>query len=87
MFEVTVSSKARKSQKKLPDYSKRDIAELLLVLQENPVPAEQYDITKLRGRRDTFRVRKGNFRIIYKVNWNEREIRILLIKPRETAYK
>jgi mRNA interferase RelE/StbE len=87
LFELTVSPKARKGLKKIPDYSKRDIAELLLVMQENPVPAEQYDVTKLKGRRDTFRVRKGDFRIIYTVNWNEREIRILLIKPRETAYK
>ena len=87
MFEVTISPKARKAQRKLTKFSKRDIAELLLVLQENPVPAEQYDITKLKGRKDTFRVRIGDIRIIYKVNWHEKEIRILLIKPRETAYK
>ena len=86
MFEVTVSQRARKTSKKMPDFFKHRIIELLLVLRENPVPAEQYDIKKLGGYKDTFRARIGDIRIIYEVNWNQQTVNILVIKPRERAY-
>lgn len=86
MFEVTISQKARKSSKKLPDHLKHRIIELLLVLRENPVPAEQYDLKKLGGYKDTFRARIGDARIIYEIDWNQQAIKILVIKLRESAY-
>ena len=43
MFRVITSQRARKSIKKLPDYYKRRIIELLLIFRENPVPAEYLD--------------------------------------------
>ncbi len=87
MFEVIIPPRARKASKKLPEHYKRRIAEFLLILQENPVPAERYDMEKLGGHKDTFRARIGDIRIIYGIRWDEKEIRILSIKPRETAYK
>jgi mRNA-degrading endonuclease RelE of RelBE toxin-antitoxin system len=53
LFEVTISLRAKKSSKKLLDNQKQHILELLMVLQENPVPAEQFDIKKLQGFKDT----------------------------------
>ena len=85
LFELTVSQRAKKSSKKL-DYQKHRIIELLLVLRENPVPAEQYDIKKLQGFKDTFRVRIGDVRIIYEVQWTKQTINVLVIERRETAY-
>ena len=41
---------------------------------------QNLDIRKLRGRDDIFRVRKGNIRIIYRVN--EKEIVVLIIERR-----
>ena len=86
LFEVTVSQRALKTSKKLPDFLDHRIIELLLVLRENPVPAEQYDIKKLGEYRDTFRARIGDIRIIYEINWNQQTVKILVIKPREKAY-
>ncbi len=83
---MTISNKARKTSKKLPDFTKHRIIELLLVLRENPVPAEHYDIKKLGGYKDTFRARIGDIRIIYEINWNKQIVNVLLIKPRESAY-
>ena len=53
---------------------------------ENPVPAEYYDIKKLKGYRDTYRARIGDLRVIYEIVWNQRRIHVLVIKPRESAY-
>ena len=48
MFQVITSHRARNSIKKLPEHYKRRIIELLLIFRENPVPAEYYDIKKLK---------------------------------------
>ena len=86
MFEIILSQRARKASKKQPDHYRRKIIDLLLILRENPVPAEYYDIKKLKGCVDTYRARLGNLRIIYEIIWNQRVVNILLIEPRETAY-
>jgi mRNA-degrading endonuclease RelE of RelBE toxin-antitoxin system len=86
LFEVTVTQRARKVSKRLPEHYKRRIIELLLILRENPVPAEYYDIKKLKGYADTYRARIGDIRVIYEISWNQRAIDVLLIEPRESAY-
>ncbi len=86
MFDVTVSPRAKKSSKKLLDHQKHRLIELLMVLQENPVPAEQFDIKKLQGFKDTFRARLGDIRLIYEIIWDEQHINVLVIERRETAY-
>jgi mRNA-degrading endonuclease RelE of RelBE toxin-antitoxin system len=86
LFEVIISQKARKSIKRLPERYKRRIIQLLLIFRENPVPAEYYDIKKLRGYTDTYRARIGDIRIIYEILWNQKRVHILLIEQRERAY-
>jgi mRNA-degrading endonuclease RelE of RelBE toxin-antitoxin system len=86
LFQVIISSSARKSVKKLPDHYKRRIVELLLILRENPVPAEHYDIKKLKGYADTYRARIGEVRAIYEILWNLKRVHVLLIERRERAY-
>lgn len=86
MFEVVISGKATKTSKKLPDHDKRKVVEFLSVLRENPVPADHFDLKKMRGRIDTFRARVGDVRVIYEVFWSQRMINVLVIKPREKAY-
>jgi mRNA-degrading endonuclease RelE of RelBE toxin-antitoxin system len=86
LFEVTVAQRARKAIKRLPEHYKRRVIELLLILRENPVPAEYYDIKKLKGYANTYRTRIGDVRVIYEISWNRRAINVLLIEPRENAY-
>jgi mRNA-degrading endonuclease RelE of RelBE toxin-antitoxin system len=86
LFEVIASQKARKAIKKLPEHYKRRIIELLLILRENPVPAEYYDVKKLKGYTDAYRARIGDVRVIYEILWNLKRVHVLLIEPRESAY-
>jgi len=86
LFQVIISPAARKSVKKLPEYYRRRIIELLLIFRENPVPAENYDIKKLKGHTDTYRARIGDIRVIYEILWNPKKIHVLLIERREKAY-
>ena len=50
------------------------------------MPADIYDVKKLRGLKDTYRVRIGDLRLIYEVLWDAREIHILVLEGRESAY-
>ena len=86
MFDVTIAQSAQKSSKKLPEHFKRRIVELLLILRENPVPAEYYDVKKLKGIADTYRIRIGDFRIVYEISWDNTAVNVLYIGPRESAY-
>jgi len=86
LFQVILSQKARKASKKLPEHYRRRIIELLQFFRENPVPAEYYDIKKLKGYRDTYRARIGDLRVIYEIVWNQRSVHVLVIKTRESAY-
>jgi mRNA interferase RelE/StbE len=56
-------------------------------MKENPVPAESFDIVKIKGSSDTFRIRIGDIRIVYQVLWGEGKVRIALIEFRGRAYK
>ena len=86
MFEVITSSRARKSAKKLPENYRRRIVEFLLILRENPVPAEYYDVKKLKGYIDTYRARIGDLRVIYEILWDLKRVHVLVVKRRERAY-
>jgi mRNA-degrading endonuclease RelE of RelBE toxin-antitoxin system len=86
LFQVIASQKARKSIKKLPEHYKRRIIELLLIFRENPVPAEYYDIKKLKGYTDTYRARIGDVQVIYEILWDLKKVHVLLIERRERAY-
>lgn len=69
----------------MPEQYRRRVIELLQFFRENPVPAEYYDIKKLKGYRDTYRARIGDLRVIYEIMWDQRSIHVLVIK-KEKAF-
>jgi len=71
----------------MPEHYRRRVLGLLLTLRENPVPAEYYDVRKLRGYTDIYRVRIGDIRVIYEILWEEREVDVLLVEWRRRAYR
>ncbi len=87
MFQVVVSRRAKKSLEKLPSFYRRRVLELLLLLRENPIPADYYDIRKLKGYIDAYRVRIGDIRVIYEISWGDKRVDVLLVERREKAYR
>jgi len=71
----------------MPDHYSRRILLVLEVLSQNPAPAPEYDLKKLAGMHDTYRIRIGEIRIEYKVDWESKRISILSIEFRGQAYK
>ncbi|MEB2793597.1 MAG: type II toxin-antitoxin system RelE/ParE family toxin [Caldisphaeraceae archaeon] len=87
VFNVKVKRWAFKALERLPrDYRLR-ILEALDELSINPIPFKKYDLKKPKGYEDTFRIRVGDIRIIYTINWDPKSIIVHYIGPRERAYK
>lgn len=86
MFSVSFSTNAYKEFHRLgEDYRKRTES-ILKILTIDPVPVRLYDIKKLKGLKNTFRIRTGKLRILYVIDWKEKQIIIARISFRETAY-
>jgi mRNA interferase RelE/StbE len=86
MFQVVLSNRAEKSLKKLGK-SRGRILDLLVTLRENPVPADTYHVRKMEGETNSYRVRLGDLRVVYDVDWVSKKIFVHIISPRESAYK
>ena len=83
MFEIQFSNKALKELKNLPRPISKRIFEKISLLKENPF---QQNIKKLSGQ-PYFRLRVGDYRVIFAI-W-KKEFRILVIKigHRKKIYK
>jgi mRNA interferase RelE/StbE len=86
MPKIYLHKKAEKSLYRLPMQTIRKVHEFITELETNPVPWKTWDIRKIKGEKDTYRVRLDKYRLIYMVNWKEKEIVILKIEPRKKAY-
>ena len=56
------------------------------MLKQNPAPVPEYDVKKLRGLKDIYRLRIGDIRIEYEVDWEAKLISVLLVEFRQRAY-
>ncbi len=83
MFEVTYSRKADKFIAKSPEKLRRILKELFLVLRANPFPAQEYDLRKITGMEDTYRVRLSSYRVVYCVDTESKKIKILKVERRD----
>ena len=85
MFTVAFSSKAEKDFLGFSSDIKEHIANALQRFREDPYPAGS---KKLKGAlAGTWRLRVGNYRIIYDVYPKDRTIFILNIGPRKSIYR
>lgn len=67
------------------DHSQKDrMKEKLVSFAENPFVG---DIKKVKGKKDVFRLRIGDFRILYILDNKEKSIYIVKIDYRKTAYR
>ena len=87
MFRVQIRKKAYKRLQDLTPTHRDTIAALLNVLKTDPIPYHDFDIAKLAGRTNDYRVRVGNIRAIYTIDWTEKTVTISRLELRGRAYK
>jgi len=87
-FELKPSKRIGNQIEKLEQKSRLKLLDLFLKLKESPVPVEEFNVVKLSGSANTYRVRIQKIRIIYDVYWKEKRIEILKVDIRkDRTYK
>lgn len=86
-FKLKIKKRALKSIEKLSKKEKQQLKVLFEKLKSEPIPSRDYDVVKLRGLQNHFRIRIGTLRIVYEVLWEEKQIIIHFVGPRGKAYK
>ncbi|MHC1610569.1 MAG: type II toxin-antitoxin system RelE family toxin [Candidatus Methanospirareceae archaeon] len=86
MYEVVIHKKVSKELKQVPETYLRNFSILVNMLKTNPVPWRNFDIKKIKGAKGTYRVRMGDYRLVYFVDRKNLTIHVLKFERRETVY-
>jgi len=81
-YEIEIRKSAQKSLKEMPKRDQLRISGVIDALAENPIPPKAM---KLTGR-DGYRIRVGNYRVIYTFNTRVFKVLVIQIAHRKNAY-
>ena len=82
-YTVAIVPKAEKEFLALPSAARNRIREKILALEDNPKP---FGSKKLR-QTDYYRLRTGDYRIVYSVNDEKKVVKVLSIAHRKEVYR
>lgn len=83
-FKIQISSSAEKQLQKLPKEVQNRISKIILDLARNPYP---YGCKKLAGEDDIWRIRIGDYRVLYSIDKAIITIVVLKIGHRKEIYR
>ena len=83
MYTVTIDRDARKTLARLPGTAYRRILAAITALADDPRP---HDCKKLVDR-PGWRIRVGNYRVIYEINDRALTVLVVTVAPRGEAYR
>lgn len=84
MYEIVFARSARKDLQKLSNLEINRILKKIEMLEFDPRPS---GCEKLKGEDNLWRIRSGNYRIIYAISDKNKLVDICLIRHRKDAYK
>jgi mRNA-degrading endonuclease RelE of RelBE toxin-antitoxin system len=91
MFDVILSNKAKKDLKSLYKIEKKVAERVNVALSDigyNPLPFKKHDMDKVESEKDTFRLRISSYRVVYKIFWKDKLIRVIKIEKKgDETYK
>ena len=85
-YQVELTKSASKEFKKLPKKIQSKVLEAFEFLSKNPY-SEILKIKKMKGPESLFRIRIGDYRIVYEVNNGKLIVIIIKIGNRKDVYK
>ena len=84
MYRIEIEAAAEKRLRRMPGNTAKLIRSKLLALAANPF-APNNNVRKLTGR-DGYRLRVGDWRVLYTVDRARAVVAVMVIKPRGRAY-
>ena len=86
MFKIFITSKAKREFRDIPKEFVPRIVKAIDSLKSTYYP-DTYDVKKLKGLENTYRIRIGDWRIVYFVDFEKKEIFVGSLLPRKKVYK
>lgn len=83
-YHIAIANSAKRDMRRLDSDLQQRVATHLQALRNSPRPS---GVKKLRDRDNQWRIRIGDYRIIYEIDEDEHIIVILRIKHRREAYR
>lgn len=83
MYEVDIEQSAERDLKRLSKETVYRIAPHIYALAKNPRPR---GCIKIRGSTSDWRIRIGNYRVIYEIDDKAKVVRVIHVRKREKAY-
>lgn len=83
-YEVHIAPTAQRQYRKLPAEVRQSVAKALAALSEEPRPS---GVVKLRGSSNRWRIRIGDYRVIYRIEDEIVLVTILIIAHRREVYR
>lgn len=83
MFSLSLSNQTEKFLKKCDKNLKDRVLKKIKELQAEPVPHSAVSVV---GESRTFRIRIGDYRVLYEIKWDENKILIAVIDKRSKVY-
>jgi len=83
VYQLEISHTAHRQISKLPAQTRERVNSAIALLAEDPRPQ---GIKKLTAR-EGYRIRVGDYRILYSINDETRTVTVYRVMPRENAYR
>ena len=83
-YEIQFLASAAKEFRALPEPIKRRVAKAIDNLEVNPRPR---GVRKLKGHKHYYRIRVGNYRIVYEIDDETRVVTVTRIRHRREVYR
>jgi mRNA interferase RelE/StbE len=83
MFNLEFSKESKKFLTRCDKNLQLRILKKVEQLKETPIPQNSVSVI---GEEKTFRIRIGNYRVLYKTKWKKRELLIIKIDKRSRIY-
>ncbi len=84
MYEVLISNRAERDLRRLPKNLFDRIISEVQALGANPRP---HGAVKLSGSKNDYRIRVGDYRVLYEIADEIRIVRVLRVRHRREAYR
>lgn len=83
-YRILLEAKAEKNLEKLPKEVQKRITQRILNLKDTPRP---FGVTKINTANEWYRVRVGDWRILYEIDDKAKKIIVLRVRHRKEVYK
>jgi mRNA interferase RelE/StbE len=84
-YKVEIAKSVERDLKNIDNQFVSKVFSSMKLLSENPYPKNKYK--KLKGSESCYRLRIGNYRILYEINESNRIINVYKVRHRKDVYK